>query len=82
VSVRGTLIDGSEFDSSYARKLPATFPVSGVIKGWAEALQMMPVGSKWQLFIPSALAYGEKGAGAKIGPNAALVFDIELVSIK
>ncbi len=79
---RGTLVDGTEFDSSYARNMPATFPVNGVIPGWTEALQMMPVGSKWQLFIPSALAYGERGAGDKIGPNATLVFEIELVSIK
>lgn len=79
---RGTLIDGTEFDSSYARNMPATFPVKGVIPGWTEALQMMPVGSKWQLFIPSALAYGERGAGDKIGPNATLVFEIELLSVK
>ncbi len=79
---RGTLIDGTEFDSSYARNMPATFPVSGVVKGWTEALQMMPVGAKWQLFIPSPLAYGERGTGDKIGPNATLVFEIELVSIK
>jgi FKBP-type peptidyl-prolyl cis-trans isomerase len=79
---RGTLIDGTEFDSSYARNQAATFPIMGVIPGWTEALQMMPVGSKWQLFIPSALAYGERGAGDKIGPNATLVFEIELVSIK
>jgi FKBP-type peptidyl-prolyl cis-trans isomerase FklB len=80
---RGTLIDGTEFDSSYGRNEPATFPVKGVIKGWTEALQLMPVGSKWQLFIPSDLAYGSRGAGGgRIPPNAALVFEVELVSIK
>lgn len=79
---RGTLINGKEFDSSYKRKEPATFPVKGVIKGWTEVLQLMPVGSKWQVFIPSALAYGERGAGADIGPNATLIFEIELVAIK
>ena len=78
---RGTLIDGKEFDSSYKRGQPATFPVSGVIKGWTEALQLMPVGSKWQLFIPPQLAYGERGAGADIGPDATLVFEVELLSI-
>ena len=79
---RGTLIDGTEFDSSYKRNEPATFPVSGVIAGWTEALQLMPVGSKWQLYIPSNLAYGTRGAGGVIGPNAALIFDIELLSIQ
>lgn len=79
---RGTLIDGKEFDSSYKRGQPATFPVKGVIKGWTEVLQLMPVGSKWQVFIPSELAYGARGAGADIGPNAALIFEIELVGIK
>lgn len=78
---RGTLIDGKEFDSSYKRGQPATFPVSGVIPGWTEALQLMPVGSKWQLFIPSALAYGDRGAGADIGPGATLIFEVELLSI-
>ncbi len=78
---RGTLIDGTEFDSSYARGEPAKFPVNGVIKGWTEALQLMKVGSKWQLFIPSELAYGERGAGSDIGPNATLIFDIELIAI-
>lgn len=78
---KGTLIDGTEFDSSYGRGEPATFPVNGVIAGWTEALQMMPTGSKWQLFIPSNLAYKERGSGAKIGPNATLVFDIELLDI-
>src|SRR5664279_2268831 len=79
---RGTLIDGKEFDSSYKRGQPATFPVGGVIKGWTEALQLMPVGSKWQLFLPSDLAYGERGAGADIAPNATLIFEVELLSIQ
>jgi FKBP-type peptidyl-prolyl cis-trans isomerase FklB len=79
---RGTLIDGKEFDSSYKRGQPATFPVSGVIKGWTEALQLMPVGSKCQLFIPSGLAYGERGQGGDIGPNATLIFEVELLSIQ
>jgi FKBP-type peptidyl-prolyl cis-trans isomerase FklB len=80
---RGTLINGSEFDSSYKRGEPATFPVSGVIRGWTEALQLMPVGSKWQLFIPSDLAYGPRGTpGGPIGPNSTLIFEVELVSIK
>jgi len=79
---RGTLIDGTEFDSSYKRGEPAEFPVGQVIKGWVEALQLMPVGSKWQLFIPSDLAYGPNGQGPVIGPNAVLIFDIELLSIK
>lgn len=79
---RGTLINGKEFDSSYKRGQPATFPVSGVIKGWTEALQLMPVGSKWQLFIPPQLAYGERGTGADIGPNATLIFEVELLSIE
>jgi FKBP-type peptidyl-prolyl cis-trans isomerase FklB len=79
---QGTLIDGTEFDSSYKRGEPATFPVNGVIPGWTEALQLMKVGSKWQLFVPSKLAYGERGAGPKIGPNAALIFTVELLSIK
>jgi len=79
---RGTLIDGKEFDSSYKRGQPATFPVGQVIKGWTEALQLMPVGSKWQLYIPSNLAYGDRGAGGDIGPNSTLVFDIELLSIQ
>ena len=79
---RGTLIDGKEFDSSYKRNQPATFPVNRVIKGWTEALQLMPVGSKWQLFIPSDLAYGERGAGSDIPPNSTLIFEVELVSIQ
>jgi FKBP-type peptidyl-prolyl cis-trans isomerase FklB len=78
---RGTLLDKTEFDSSYKRGQPATFPVSGVIKGWTEALQLMPVGSKWQIYIPSDLAYGERGK-PPIGPNATLVFDLELLSIQ
>jgi FKBP-type peptidyl-prolyl cis-trans isomerase FklB len=82
VHYRGTLIDGKEFDSSYTRGQPASFPVKGVIPGFSEALQLMKTGSKWQLFIPSNLAYGERGAGDEIGPNAALIFDIELISIK
>jgi FKBP-type peptidyl-prolyl cis-trans isomerase FklB len=79
---KGTLIDGKEFDSSYKRGQPATFPVGGVIKGWTEALQLMPVGSKWQLFIPSDLAYGDRGAGADIGPGSTLIFEVELMSIE
>jgi hypothetical protein len=78
---RGTLINGTEFDSSYKRGQPATFGVGQVIKGWTEALQLMPVGSKWQLFIPASLAYGERGAGSDIGPNATLLFEVELLSI-
>ncbi len=78
---QGTLIDGTEFDSSYKRGQPATFPVKGVIPGWTEALQKMKVGSKWQLFIPAKLAYGERGAGPTIGPNAVLIFTMELLSI-
>ncbi len=79
---RGTLINGVEFDSSYKRGQPATFAVNRVIKGWTEALQLMPVGSKWQLVIPPELAYGERGAGTQIGPNATLVFEVELLSIQ
>jgi FKBP-type peptidyl-prolyl cis-trans isomerase FklB len=81
VNYRGTLINGTEFDSSYKRGQPATFTVGGVIKGWTEALQLMPSGSKWQLFIPADLAYGERGAGADIAPNATLIFEVELMSI-
>lgn len=77
----GTLIDGTVFDSSVERGQPASFPVNGVIKGWTEALQMMPVGSKWKLFIPPSLAYGERGAGGMIGPNETLIFEVELLSI-
>jgi FKBP-type peptidyl-prolyl cis-trans isomerase FklB len=79
---RGTLLDGTEFDSSYKRGAPDSFPVGGVIKGWTEALQRMPVGSKWRIYVPADLGYGEKGAGADIGPNAVLIFDIELISIQ
>ncbi len=79
---RGTLISGAEFDSSYKRGQPASFPVNGVIKGWTEALQLMPVGSKWQLFVPAELGYGDRGAGADIGPGATLIFEVELLSIQ
>jgi FKBP-type peptidyl-prolyl cis-trans isomerase FklB len=79
---RGTLINGTEFDSSYKRGQPTTFPVSGVIKGWGEALPLMAVGSKWQLFVPSELAYAERGAAPDIGPNATLIFEVELLSIQ
>jgi len=77
----GTLIDGTVFDSSVQRNQPAVFPVSGVIQGWVEALQLMSVGSKWKLFIPSELAYGTRGAGGTIGPNSTLVFEVELLEI-
>ena len=80
VHYHGTLIDGTIFDSSVDRKQPATFPLNGVIPGWQEALQMMSVGSKWKIFIPSELAYGESGSGA-IGPNSTLIFEVELLSI-
>ena len=80
---RGTLVDSTEFDSSYKRGEPLKIPVGGVIKGWTEAIQLMPVGSKWQLYIPSDLAYGERGApGSPIGPNSTLIFDVELISIE
>jgi len=79
VHYKGTLISGVEFDSSYRRNQPATFQVTGVIPGWTEALQLMPVGSTWRLFIPPELAYGERGAGARIGPNSTLIFDVELL---
>jgi FKBP-type peptidyl-prolyl cis-trans isomerase len=82
VNYRGTLIDGTEFDSSYKRGQSSSFPVNGIISGWREALKLMPVGSKWQLFIPSNLAYGEKGTGRDIGPNAMLIFEVELIAIK
>ncbi|NQU64432.1 MAG: FKBP-type peptidyl-prolyl cis-trans isomerase [SAR324 cluster bacterium] len=78
----GTLLDGKVFDSSYKRNAPASFPVNGVIKGWTEALQLMKTGAKWKLYIPSNLAYGDRGAGSAIGPGATLVFDIELLEIK
>ncbi|MEK6570958.1 MAG: FKBP-type peptidyl-prolyl cis-trans isomerase, partial [Bacteroidota bacterium] len=82
VNYRGTLVDGTEFDNSYKRGQPATFAVNGVNKGWTEAIQLMPVGSKWQLFIPPNLAYGESGRGPVIPPNATLIFEVELVAIK
>ncbi len=82
VHYRGTLINGTEFDSSYKRGQPVSFPVSEVIPGWTEALQLMEGGAKWQLFIPSNIAYGERGAGGVIGPNATLIFEVELVSIQ
>jgi FKBP-type peptidyl-prolyl cis-trans isomerase FklB len=79
---KGTLLDGTEFDSSYKRNEPASFPVNRVIKGWTEALQLMKPGAKYQLFIPASLAYGERGAGQLIGPNATLIFEVELLNIK
>ena len=82
VNYRGTLIDGTEFDSSYKRGEPTTFPVNRVIKGWTEALQLMKPGAKYKLFIPSSLAYGPSGAGEDIGPNATLIFEVELLSAK
>jgi FKBP-type peptidyl-prolyl cis-trans isomerase FklB len=82
VHYRGTLLDGTEFDSSYKRNQPAVFQLKGVIKGWTEALQLMKVGSKYQIFLPSNLAYGERGAGQVIGPNATLIFDVELLGIE
>ncbi|MEN6437412.1 MAG: FKBP-type peptidyl-prolyl cis-trans isomerase [Syntrophobacter sp.] len=82
VNYRGTFINGAEFDNSYRRGQPATFKVTGVIPGWTEALKLMPVGSKWQLYIPPQLAYGEHGSGRKIGPNATLIYDLELLAVK
>jgi len=82
VHYKGTLIDGTEFDSSYKRGKPATFQVNRVIAGWTEALQKMKEGAKWMLFIPPNLAYGERGAGSRIGPNATLVFEVELISVQ
>ncbi len=82
VHYKGTLINGTEFDSSYRRGEPASFPVNAVIRGWTEALQLMGEGAKWQVFIPSNLGYGERGAGGQIGPNATLIFEIELISIQ
>ncbi len=81
VHYQGTLIDGTIFDSSVARGQPATFPVKGVIKGWTEVLQLMPMGSKWKVFIPPSLAYGAAGAGDKIGPNTTLIFEVELLAV-
>ncbi len=82
VNYKGTLIDGTEFDSSYKRGQPATFPVSGVIAGWTEGLQLMKEGAKYELFIPPNLAYGERGAGRDIGPDATLIFEVTLLSVK
>ena len=81
VDYHGTLVNGTVFDSSYERGQPAEFPVGGVIKGWTEALQMMPVGTKWRIYVPHELAYGERGAGAAIAPFSTLVFDVELHEI-
>jgi hypothetical protein len=78
----GTLVGGTEFDSSYKRGQPATFPVNGVIKGWSEALQLMKAGSKYQLFIPASLAYGERAVGGDIGPNSTLIFEVDLLEVK
>lgn len=82
VHYSGTLIDGSEFDSSYRRGEPATFAVNAVVPGWQEVLPLMKQGSKWKVFIPTDLAYGERGAGASIGPNSTLIFEIELIEVK
>jgi FKBP-type peptidyl-prolyl cis-trans isomerase FklB len=82
VHYRGKLIDGKQFDSSYDRGEPAVFPITGVIPGWTEVLQLMPVGSKWEVYIPSELGYAERGAGQDIGPNATLIFDVELLGIE
>ncbi len=82
VHYRGTLLDGTEFDSSHSRGVPATFPLSGIIPGWKEALQLMRAGDKWQVVIPPELAYGERGAGGTIGPNETLLFEIELIEVK
>lgn len=78
----GTLLNGTEFDSSFKRGEPASFPVDKVIKGWTEALQLMPVGSKWELFVPAELAYGERSPGGEIGPNSTLIFEVDLLSIQ
>lgn len=82
VNYRGTLINGTEFDSSFKRGKPAIFKVNGVIPGWTEALQLMEEGAKWKIYVPSKLAYGARGAGPSIGPNETLIFDIELLSVK
>ncbi len=82
VHYKGTTIDGVEFDSSYSRGQPISFPLNGVIKGWSEGVALMPVGSKYRFFIPAELAYGERGAGAKIGPNETLIFEVELLGIE
>jgi FKBP-type peptidyl-prolyl cis-trans isomerase FklB len=81
VHYRGRLINGTEFDSSHKTGKPATFAVGGVIKGWTEALQLMKPGAQWELYIPAALAYGERGSGAQIGPHSTLIFDVELISV-
>lgn len=81
VHYKGTTIDGKEFDSSYSRGAPATFPLNRVIAGWTEGVQLMKEGAKYRFFIPSNLAYGERGAGRDIGPNAALIFDVELIKV-
>jgi len=82
VNYRGTLLDGTEFDSSYARNQPITFPLGNVIPGWTEGVQLMTAGGKYKFYIPSTLAYGERGAGAKIGPNETLIFEVELISFE
>lgn len=82
VHYRGTTLDGEEFDSSYKRGAPATFPLNGVIPGWTEGVQLMKEGAKYRFYIPSELAYGERGAGRVIGPNATLIFDVELIKIQ
>jgi FKBP-type peptidyl-prolyl cis-trans isomerase len=82
VHYRGTLLNGTPFDSSYDRGMPTTFPVNGVIRGWTEALQLMKVGSKWQLFIPAELAYGANPPGGPIEPNSLLVFEVELLGVQ
>jgi FKBP-type peptidyl-prolyl cis-trans isomerase FklB len=81
VHYRGTLVDGTEFDSSYRRNQPATFNVNGVIRGWMEALQLMKPGANWQLFVPANLAYGDRGAGPAVPPGSALIFEVELISV-
>ena len=82
VNYRGTLINGTEFDSSYKRGQPATFPLNGVIKGWTEGLQLMKTGSKYQFFVPANLAYGDRNVGPDIAPNSTLIFEVELIGVK